>query len=346
MPRGSVTMSDIARQAGVSKMTVSNVVNNRGRVSDAVRDRIMEIIRASGYRMNVSARTLARGRTGVLGLAVPEIDRPYFGTLAALVIQQARMRGFHVAVEQTGEAAEDELEAIAQSNRLEFDGLILCSVHLAPGDPRLVHGDVPIVMLGELEFGADFDHIVMPNEDGTQAATEHLIDRGCERIAFITGDRREGVNVVTRRYRGYLMALRERGRREEQGLLVRVPEMTSEAGRAAAYRMVESGLDFDGVVALTDTVALGVMRGLADRGRRVPDDVRLIGFDNIPETEFTIPSLSTVAPDHRWMAARAVELIGARIEAPERPAVELVAPFTIVQRESSGPAGSGEGTER
>src|SRR5690606_5396738 len=98
---------------------------------------------------------------------------------------------------------------------------------------------------------------------------------------------------------------------------------------------VDSGLVFDGVVAVTDDVAQGLLRGFADRGVRVPDDVRLIGFDDIPDAEIMVPSLSTVSPDHRWMAVKAVELVTARIEDPERPASEHTAPFAIAEREST-----------
>ncbi|MFI7639704.1 LacI family DNA-binding transcriptional regulator [Nonomuraea sp. NPDC049400] len=329
-----VTMSDVAKLSGVSKMTVSNVINGRAGVSDQVRRRVLEAIRQSGYRVNVSARTLRSGRTGVIGLAVPEIDRPYFGHLAAHVIDQARAYGFHVAIEQTGAAAVGEIDAINHSYTLHFDGLILSAVGVDPQDSRLT-GDYPIVMLGEQNFGAKFDHVAMPNEAGTKAATSHLIDRGCRRIAIVTGNALDRVNVVTRRYQGYLAAFAERGLEPDPALLFALDGMTLECGRDAAHRLVDAGHEVDGVVAVSDTVAQGVLRGLADRGLRVPDDVRLIGFDDIPESAYMVPSLSTVAPDHQWMAAKAVELVTARIQDPSRPTREYIAPFDLMVREST-----------
>ncbi|WP_035697637.1 LacI family DNA-binding transcriptional regulator [Glycomyces tenuis] len=334
--QGTVTMGDVARLAGVSKMTVSNVINNRPGVSEPVRRRVLEVVRESGYRINVSARTLRSGRTGVLGLAVPHVNSAYFGLLAEHVIEEAAGRGFHIAIEQTGAAAEGEFEVIAQSHKLQFDGLILSASGLDPADQRLVGGGIPMVMLGERDFAASFDHVAMPNEEGTKAAAEHLADRGCRRIAIVTGALGDGdVNVVTRRHRGYLAALLERGLAAEPELLVALDEMNARGGRRAAHRMVDSGLGFDGAVAVTDGVAQGLLRGFADRGVRVPDDVRLIGFDDVPDAEIMVPSLSTVSPDHRWMAAKAVELVTARIEDPERPATEHTAPFTIAEREST-----------
>ncbi|MBB5138329.1 DNA-binding LacI/PurR family transcriptional regulator [Thermocatellispora tengchongensis] len=330
-----VTMQDVARLAGVSKMTVSNVVNNREGVSDAVRQRVLEAIRRSGYRVNVSARTLKSGRTGVIGLAVPEIDRPYFGHLAALVIDAARRQGFHVAIEQTGAAADGEADAITHSRTLHFDGLILSAVALDRLDDRPAEAGYPIVMLGEQDFGGRFDHVAMPNEEGAKAATAHLADRGCRRIAIVTGGVLDRVNAVSRRYHGYLAALTERGLDVDPSLFVPLDGLTMEAGRAAAHRLADSGHEVDGVVAVTDTVALGVLRGLADRGLRVPGDIRLIGFDDVPEASYSVPSLSTVAPDHEWMAAKAVELVAQRIRAPLRPTSQHIAPFELMTREST-----------
>ncbi|MCK2218590.1 LacI family transcriptional regulator [Actinomadura sp. ATCC 31491] len=330
-----VTMGDVARLAGVSKMTVSNVVNNRDGVSDLVRQRVLDAIERSGYRVNLSARTLRSGRTGVIGLAVPEIDLPYFSHLAELVIGAARRRGYHVTLERTGAVAAGEAGALAHSRLLQFDGLILSAVALDGLDERLTDAGHPIVMLGEQDFGGRFDHVAMPNEDGVRAATLHLADQGCRRIGIVTGAPRDGVNVITRRYHGYLAALAERGLAADPPLLLPLNDMTMEAGRAAAHRLADAGHEVDGLVAVTDTVATGVLRGLADRGLRVPGDVRLVGFDDVPQSRFLVPSLSSVAPDHRWMAEKAVELLVERIRAPHRPTGAYVAPFELVVREST-----------
>ncbi|MCW6007216.1 LacI family transcriptional regulator [Micromonospora sp. CPCC 205371] len=330
-----VTMGDVARLAGVSKMTVSNVVNNRGGVSEPVRRRVLEVIAESGYRLNLSARSLKSGRTGVIGLAVPEVDRPYFGMLAARVIEEAARRGFHVAIEQTRAVIAGEVEAIARSHTMQLDGLILSAVKFDPRQHHASGGTNPIVMLGERDVGSAFDHVAMPNEDGTRAATEHLVDRGCRRIAYVTGDGLDGANVVASRHRGYAAALAERDLEADPALLVTSAVMTLESGRTAVHRLVGAGVEFDGVVAVTDTVAQGVLRGLADRGIGAPSRVRVVGFDNIPEAEYLVPSLTTVAPDHGWMAEMAVRLVVERMRHPDRPAAEYVAPFDVIAREST-----------
>lgn len=329
-----VTMSDVARLAGVSKMTVSNVVNNRPGVSDPVRRRVLEAVQQSGYRLNVNARTLKAGRTGVIGLAVPSVNQPYFGVLGEFVIAAAAARGFHVAIEQTGAAAEGEAEAISQSHRLQFDGLIISAVILDPREQARAWADFPIVMLGERDYGQTIDHVGMNNEAGSRAATEHLIERGCTRIANVTGWSLEGVHVGSRRYRGYTEALKSAGIPVDPALVC-LSGMGQETGRRAVHDLHEAGVEFDGVVAITDSVAIGVMRGLADLGMRCPEDVRVVGFDDISVCEFLTPSLTTVAPGHRWMAEKAVELIASRLEDPTRAPEDHTAPYELKVREST-----------
>lgn len=333
---GKPTMSDVARMAGVSKMTVSNVVNNRVPVSEAVRQRVLEAIEATGYRLNVTARVLKSGRTGVIGLAVPDVGHAYFGHLATLVFAEARRHGLHVALEQTGAAEAGELDAIAQSHRLQFDGLILSAVGADPRTLSVPAGNFPVVLLGEQGFSGRFDHVLMPNEDGAKAAALHLIDQGCERIAFLGAETDlDRVTVASRRQRGYLAALAERGIEPDPDLVVRLSGFDLSSGRKAGRWIADAGLGIDGALTVTDTVAQGVLRGLADRGVTVPGQVRLVGFDDIPEAECMVPSLSTVAPDHRWMAVKAVDLVVARIKGAEQPPAEHVAPFALKLRESS-----------
>jgi DNA-binding LacI/PurR family transcriptional regulator len=296
---------------------------------------VLEAIQQSGYRLNVNARTLKAGRTGVIGLAVPGVDQPYYGMLGALLIEVAKERGFHVAIEQTGAAAEGEEAAITQSHKLQLDGLILSAVVLDPREQGgAAWGDFPIVMLGERDFGSSIDHVGMANEAGSKAATEHLIAQGCRRIANVTGWSLDGVHVVSRRHRGYVEGLAAHGVAVDPDL-VALTGMGMETGRRAVHELHKAGVTFDGVVAITDTVAIGVIRGLADLGLRCPEDVRVVGFDDIPQAAFLAPSLTSIAPDHRWMAEKAVDLIAARLEDPTRSPEEHTAPFKLIPREST-----------
>jgi DNA-binding LacI/PurR family transcriptional regulator len=332
---GKVTMSDVARLAGVSTMTVSNVVNDRVKVSPEARERVLAAIRESGYQVNAAARNLRSGRSGVIGLAVPQVGNAYFGMMATLVIEEAQRRGYHVAIEQTGALASGEAAAVARSRRLQLDGLILSAVEIDALVPQVAAQSYPIVLLGEQDPAGRFDHITVPNEAGTAAAAQHLIDRGCERIAVVTGGDLDRLTMFTRRYNGYRTALEEHGIQPDPRLRFIVDSLSWEGARSTGHRIADSGLGVDGVVVFNDTVAMGVMRGLRDRGVGVPDDMRVIGFDDVPEARVFIPSLSTVSPDHRWKAGKAVDLIVSRIADPTIPPRQYTAPFAIVEREST-----------
>jgi DNA-binding LacI/PurR family transcriptional regulator len=333
--RDKVTMSDVARLAGVSTMTVSNVISNRINVSEEVKERVLVAIRTSGYQMNPSARALKSGRSRVIGFAVPHFGNPYYGMLADLLAEEAQQRGYRIAVERTSGIAEGEATAIAHSRVLHLDGLLLAAVEFDPVVPPVHAHGYPLVLLGEQDLGGRFDHLMMPNEAGTAAATEHLIDQGCKRIAVVTDGDLHRLTMITRRYNGYRSALEERGITPDRELQFALDALSWQGARSTGRRIAEADLGIDGVVVFSDIVAIGVMRGLRDRGVRVPEDMRVIGFDDTPQSRFLIPSLSTVAPDHRWTAAKALDLILSRIADPTLPPRQYTAPFEVVPRDST-----------
>ncbi|MFI2200088.1 LacI family DNA-binding transcriptional regulator [Streptomyces sp. NPDC020192] len=331
------TIQDVAKAAGVSAMTVSNVINDHPNVRPATRERVLAAMARLDYRVNVAARNLRKGRTGTIGLAVPEVNRPYYGRLAAAIITAAARHGLRVSVEQTGARRENELAALSLSRNRLYDGLILSTVGMGPADVAALEVDHPVVLLGERIFGGPVDHVAMPNVEASAAATRHLIERGCRRVALVCGELRDEVHMSSLRHTGYRQALRAAGLPADPALVQSVPALTMAEGARRARAMVAGGLDFDGVFCVTDTVAMGVLRGLADAGVRVPEQVKVIGFDNVDESAFLVPSLSTVDPDHDLMAERAVGLLVARLGSAGPPAEqeEFVSPFSLVLREST-----------
>ncbi|GAA2751848.1 LacI family DNA-binding transcriptional regulator [Amnibacterium kyonggiense] len=333
-----VTIQDVAKAAGVSPMTVSNVINEREHVRDSTRAKVLDAMERLDYRVNVAARNLRTGRTGTIGLAVPEIDRPYYGVLAAAIMKAAEAKSLRVVVEQTERSRENELDALTLSRNRLYDGLILSTVGLGPADADLLRVDYPIVLLGERIFAGPADHVAMPNVEGARAAVEHLIARGSRRIAIVEGDPTEDLNVSSLRNQGYREALAAAGIAFEDEWVVPIGEFSLEAGVQAVQRLAERGMAVDGIFCVTDTVATGVLRGLADHGIPVPGQVRVIGFDDVPGSAYTVPSLSSVDPDHDFMARTAVDLLVRRIEGNADKAVhrDVIGPFRVVERESSG----------
>lgn len=333
-----MTIADVAKAAGVSPMTVSNVINDHPYVRQATREKVLAAMSQLGYRVNVAARNLRSGRTGTIGLAVPEIDRPYYGQFAAAIMDAAAGSDLRVVVEQTGRQRENELDALSLSRNRLYDGLLLSTVGLGPADTELLKVDYPVVLLGERIFGGPVDHVAMPNVDGARAATDHLVERGCRRIALIDGGHHGEVDVSHLRFAGYQAALDDAGISLDPGLLFEIDEFTMEAGARVARQIAASALAVDGVFCVTDTVAVGVLRGFADAGVAVPCQVKVIGFDNVASSAYTVPSLSSVDPDHGFMAKSAVDLLVKRINRTADPArhQDVVSTFAIVARESTG----------
>ena len=332
------TMQDVARHAGVSPMTVSNVVNGHPHVREATRERVLLSIAALGYHVNTAARNLRQGRTGVIGLAVPDIDRPYFGLLAGLLIERAAAHGFELVIEQTAARRDRELDAIDHSRLRSYDGLILSAVQLHDDDATLLRSDFPIVVLGERSYSGPLDRVVMDNERGAALAAGHLLDIGCTHIAMIGGriGETDDIDVETLRARGLIGELRRRGL-ELDPKLMRSVEFSYEGGYRAMSQLLDDGETVDGIFCATDVMAIGAMRALHERGLRVPEDVCVVGFDDVPLASFLMPSLTTMSPDHAAMADAAITMLVDQI-AGERTASQfetVVGAVTLVQREST-----------
>ncbi|MGO4533486.1 LacI family DNA-binding transcriptional regulator [Leifsonia sp. 2MCAF36] len=331
-----VTINDIAKAAGVSPMTVSNVINRRPHVKDTTRAKVLQTIEDLDYRVNVAARNLRRGRTHTIGLAVPEIDRPYFGQLAAAVIEHGNRHDLHVVIEQTGRSKENELTALALSRVRLYDGLILSTVGLGEADVDMLRVDFPVIILGERIFQGPVDHVAMPNVEGARAAVSHLIDRGCRRIAALHGPLGSDTDVSSLRHDGYRRALQDHGMDEDPALTLVLDDFSPASAVKAVREALAGGVRFDGLFCVTDYVALGAIRGLADAGLSVPTDVKVIGFDDVESSRFLTPSLSSVNPSHDLMAAKAVDLLAARISREAGDPVEFISPFQVMERESTG----------
>lgn len=336
------TMHDVARVAGVSIKTVSNVINHYPHVRPGTRDRVNAAIEKLDYRPNLSARGLRSGRTGVIGLAVPSLRENYFAELADAVIRAAEKRGLGVMVEQTSGSRDAELLAVSSSRPRFLDGLLFSPVSLGQDDAEALATDAPLVLLGERIFDGPTDHVTMHNMSSAQAAVEHLIEIGRRRIAVIGAelDGDDEASSASLRLKGYLRALEQAGI-ELDPILVRPTAMSQwnrAGGAAATHRLVAEGVDFDAVFALNDTLGLGVLRALVEERVRVPDDVAVIGFDNIDEGKYSIPSMSTVDTGRDEIARIAVDRLIERInEKGDRRPPETIKPdFRIVRRESTG----------
>lgn len=337
------TMVDVAQLAGVSVKTVSNVINDYPYIREATRNRVLAAIDELGYQVNVTARSLRSGRTGMIGLAVPELGQPYFGELADEILAAARRNNVQVLIEPTGFTREGELAALREPRRGLVDGLLFSPAALEQADVALLEDlGYPLVLLGEQVFSPRVDHVTMRNVEGARAATELLLSHGRRRIAVIGMLHAETAGAAHLRFEGYRDALAAHGIEVDSRLVGWADDGWHRANGARAMAAVlDSGAPVDGVVAFNDALAIGAMFVLQVRGLTIPGDVAVVGFDDIEDARYSIPALTSVDPGRREIADTAVELLcrrvrerGQRDARPDGPVLHL-AGMRIVEREST-----------
>jgi DNA-binding LacI/PurR family transcriptional regulator len=336
----AATMQDVARLAGVSVKTVSNVVNGYPHIRPGTRDRVLAAIKDLDYQLNLTARNLRTGRTGVIALAVPELSLPYFAELADSVIDAAEELGLTVLIEQHGGRREKELDVLSGARRHLTDGLIYSPLALGPGDEASLEVDFPLVLLGERIFHGPVDHVTMHNVEAARAATEHLLSLGRRRIAVVGVHPGEEVGSAALRLEGYRAALTAAGVAPDPALEGEAGLWHRATGAAAMARLLDSGARPDAVFGFNDALALGAMHELQVRGLRIPDDVAVVGFDAIDEGRYANPTLTTVDPGREEIARTAVKLLHdrARGDGPAEPQ-RVVAPYQVVVGGSTAAGG-------
>jgi DNA-binding LacI/PurR family transcriptional regulator len=331
-----VTMKDVAERAGVSAKTVSNVINGHRYISTSTREAVMDAVAELGYQVNVSARNLRVGRTNMIMLAVPDLTQTYFAEIAALVIHEADRHGLKVLVEQTDGLRSREVDVLTGFQRNLTDGLIFSPLGLGPEDTALFDVPFPMVLLGNRvsEIG---DAVLMRDEAAAHAATSHLIAGGARRIGVIGANPDESNGSAELRLQGYRRALDEADIAFDDDLVVVTHRWHRSNGAAGADELLRRGVSFDGLFAFNDLLALGAMHEIQARGVRVPDDVSVIGYDDIDEGRYSSPTLSTVSPGIEDVARMAVDLVAERIETatPAPVPAQHYSGFRLVERGST-----------
>jgi DNA-binding LacI/PurR family transcriptional regulator len=332
-----VSLKDVAAVAGVSVRTVSNVVNRFPHVAPDTRARVEQALAELNYRPNLAARNLRRGRSGLIGLVVPEIDSPYFSELAAHLVLAAEERSWTVLVEQTGGDPARERAFLEGAAATFVDGLVFSPWGLGAADLRRSAEDTPLVLLGERSSDGVADHIAIDNVAAAVEATEHLITLGRRRIAAI-GVQPHLTNETARlRLEGYRACLRAAGHPRDERLEVQVAALHREDGAAAMRALLASDETPDAVFCFNDQLALGAIRAAHDAGLDVPGDLAVVGFDDIEDGRYSCPSLTTISPDKWAVAVRALECLAERLDGDRvDTARDIVVPHRLVVRESSG----------
>jgi DNA-binding LacI/PurR family transcriptional regulator len=332
-----VRLKDVAEHAGVSIKTVSNVVRGETHVSDATRERVLRSISELGYRPHASARHLRTGRSGIVALAVPDLTAPYFAELAAAVIAAAKARSYTVLIEDTGGDAEEELRIACGLGSSLIDGVLLSPLNLDQAALASRPRRMPLVLLGERDYSLPVDHVLIDNVAAAREATAHLLGLGHRRVAAIGAQRSATSATAHQRVRGYQEALYEAGVPYDPALTCEVSAYRFADGVRAMRSLLDLPRPPEAVFCFNDLLAAGAVRAAADRGLRVPRDLAIAGFDDVELSRYSVPSLTTVAPDKAELARLAVDALLRRIaDGGEEPPAVRYAGYRLVVRESSG----------
>jgi LacI family transcriptional regulator len=322
-----VTMSDVARLAGVSVTTVSHVINGTRPASAATQRRVLAAIERTGYSQNTIARALARRRTQSLGLAIGGLANPYFSDVIAAVEHAATAAGHTLLLVDTRDDPEQERRTVRALLERRVDGLIL-----APSGSKPPPLSVPAVLLDRF-LDAPLDQVGCENEEPTAQLVEHLAGCGHRRIGLVAG--LPGISTTTERVAGYRLGLERAGLEADATL---VAEGGSHRDRAFAATQALLALDDPptALVSGNNFMTIGILRALRQRGLRVPDDLALVAFDDFEWADLFAPRLTVIAQPTAQLGARAVELLLSRLEDPSLEPRRIRLPATFIHRDSCG----------
>jgi len=331
-----VSLLDVAVLAGVSVKTVSNVVNQYVHVSAATRQRVQSALDELGYRPNLSARSLRGGRSGLIALAVPELDLPYFAELARHIVNAAEPRGWTVLIDQTDGLPEREKRVMDGIRAHLIDGVIFSPLASGPRELAARTDSTPMILLGERVHDGTMDHVGIDNVIAAGAAVTHLAGLGCTRIAAIGEQRQRRGETARLRLRGYAAGLSSAGLPYDPSLVMPSARYHRADGAAAMTDLLALAEPPDAVFCFNDMLAMGALRTLRDHGVRVPEDVAVVGFDDIEESSYSAPTLTTIRPDKKRIARAAIALLADRLDGKGNGASrEVTERFELVIRQST-----------
>jgi LacI family transcriptional regulator len=329
-----VTIRDVAREAGVSVATVSRVLNDSGPVGDETRQRILGVASRLRYTPDGAARSLITRRTNTLGVLLPDLHGEFFSEVIRGIDSTAQRSGYHVLVSRS-HRDKDEIEAAFRAMRGRVDGHIVMSPEIdAQAIVANLPASCPVVLLNCVIEGTEFDSLNIDNFGGAYAMTRHLIGLGHERIAFIAGHERN--HDAAERLRGYREALRD-ARLEDRREWERAGDFNEASGFRAGAEIAALSSRPTAIFAANDSMAIGALSALREAGLGVPEDVAVVGFDDIPIARYMSPPLSSVHVAISELGERATKtLLQAIEEKNQHVKYQETLPTTLVIRQSCG----------
>ena len=327
------TIRDVAERAGVHPATASRALNPAlaGRVTEDTTRRVVDAARERGYRPDPAARTLRTRRSGLVGIVVPDLANPVIAPIVRGIEEALWRAGIACLLADTDNAPAREAQLIDELRARRCDGLIVMTATREDPAVAALADDVPTVLVTRDVDGAGLPLVAADDALGVRAAVEHLVALGHTRIAHVTGP--PELSTTARRLEAYRDAL------PGEPVVVHGPAFTAESGRAAAAELLRDHDDVTAILAGNDMIALGCLEALAERGRSCPEDVSVVGHNDMPLVGRLRPPLTTVAIPQREIGAEAARLLLERLEGDgAAPAERRLLPTTLVVRGSTAPA--------
>ena len=325
------TIKDVARLAGVAVSTASMAINNHPRIAPETRLKVLAAARELNYQPNAMARSLKRRRTESIGLILTDISGPFYSELIKGVEDVVLERGYQLLVSSAHAGREESVRRLLTEGRT--DGLIVMAPNLKDDDLAAVAGEeFPVVVLDRRLQGKGISSIRVDNVSAAATAVTHLIANGCRSIAYVSGPQLSRDNQE--RLQGYRQALEQAGLPAPASLLI-PGDFTEEGGRRAAQWLMDRGPLPDGIFAANDEMAIGVMEALRERGVRIPEEVAVVGFDDIRMAAYVRPALTTVRQFKYELGQRAATILFAMLDGTGEERAEQISTELVV-RESCG----------
>ncbi|GAB3666192.1 LacI family DNA-binding transcriptional regulator [Echinicola sediminis] len=294
MKKGQVTIRDIALKLKISISTVSRALRNSPEIKLETRQKVLAMAEKLNYTPNVVAQSLRVNRTKTLGIVVPELASHFFASNISGIQDTAYRRGYNVMICQSNENFDQEKSDIRTLISSRVDGLLISLSRETESYEHLqnlIDREVPFVLFDRITEGLPVSTVTVNDTLGAYKATKHLIERGCKRIAFLSGP--EGMYICQKRLAGYEKALKESGMAVEKELVVH-SDLTERSNRALTEDLLSLPNRPDAIFAINDPVAIDVMKALKSKGLSIPGDIALVGFTNMPVSDALEPSLTTV----------------------------------------------------
>jgi LacI family transcriptional regulator len=310
---GYITLKDVAKKAGVSLSAASRALNGRQDVSEETRKRISETARELGYVPNRFAASLKFQKTHTIGVIIEDNANPFWAEVLKGVESQAQEKGYQIILANTSRSYEREVRAIQTLIQRRVDGLLIAPNQEKYDDLFMIRDlGVPFVIIGRhiKAFEPMGIPMVYSDEiDGGYRATRHLIERGCKKIAFVGAQSYNTASIE--RSEGYKTALKEAGI-EIDDRLIKTGGIEIDGGYKSVMELIRDGMQFDGIFAYNDLMAFGVIKALKDNKIKIPQEVKIIGYDDIPFSALITPSLTTMRIQKQEMGKESFEILSDR----------------------------------